>query len=176
MLSNRVVTLLVGCAVGIAFVSAIPSAVSAIDQVKDRQISANQRLQEWKAAYQALLPVNAKWEKTFTSSSDTTDMVELFRAFRLDSHGLTANADEIIQLGTYPVDVEGVQVGLQSLCIGSSQRGLKVTAPNVRILRNGVRAVASRPDISIGSVSIGFDKTSLQPYAEVTDFCLKVRT
>ena len=176
MLSNRVITLLIGASIGLAFMGSIPQALSGINQVKDRQIEANQRLEEWKAAYQALLPVNDKWERSYISAERTGDMVELYRAFKLDQHGLIVNADEIIQLGNHAVDVQGVQVGLQSLCIGSNNALLKVSAMNISALRSGLRAVAARPDISMGSVRIGFDKNTSQPFAEVTDFCLKVRT
>lgn len=176
MLSNRIIALAIGSAICLSFVASTPKAVSYISQVTDRQIASNQRLQEWKAAYQALLPVNRNWEATFTSTKDTTDLVELFRGFRLEQHGLRVNADSVVQTGAYPVDVEGVQVGLQKLCIGSNQSHLKMYASNISSLRQGIRAVAQRNDITMGAVSIGFDRETSQPFAEVTDFCLKVRT
>tara|TARA_R110001592_G_scaffold33503_20_gene116030 strand:+ start:3445 stop:3975 length:531 start_codon:yes stop_codon:yes gene_type:complete len=176
MLSNRIVALAVGVAMCLTFVAATPKAVSNIDNVLERQIASNQRLQEWKAAYQALLPVNSKWETTFTSSEETSDLVELYRAFRLERHGLRVNADTIVQTGSYPVDVEGIQVGLQKLCIGNNQKTLKMSARNISTLRQGIRAVAKRNDITMGSVSIGFDRESTQPFAEISDFCLKVRS
>src|SRR5690554_4378524 len=80
-LSNKLVSLSVAGAIALAFLAAIPSAVSEISAVEQRQASANIALQEWKAAYQALLPVNAVWKETFTDVARTRDLVELYRAF-----------------------------------------------------------------------------------------------
>ncbi|KKN80589.1 hypothetical protein LCGC14_0328080 [marine sediment metagenome] len=176
MLTKKMISLIVGISFASAFIASIPSAVNNINIIKDRQLSANQRLAEWKAAYQALQPVNAVWERTFTSADNTNDLVELYRGFDLERYGLMVNADTISQTGSEVIRVQGIDVGLQKLCIGNQGNFLTVKANNIGQLRQGLRSVSERKDISIGSVAIGFDKDSRKPFAEVNDFCLKVRT
>ena len=113
MLTKKMISLIVGISFASAFIASIPSAVNNINVIKDRQLSANQRLAEWKAAYQALQPVNAVWERTFTSSDNTNDLVELYRGFDLERYGLMVNADTISQTGSDVISVQGVDVGLQ---------------------------------------------------------------
>lgn len=176
MLAKKHISLAIGVAIGLAFIAQVPSVVKNIGYVTERQITANNRLSEWKAAYEALMPVNEQWDSTFTSSVHTNDLVQLYRAFRLERHNLVVDADTIMQTGAYSVDVQGVSVGLQRLCIGNTQQSLVLTAAGMAQLRGGLRAVSNRQDIDIGSIRIGFDQDTRQPYAEVKDFCLRVRT
>lgn len=176
MLSKKVISLVIGSSLALAFASSAPSAMKSLNEVKARQIAANQRLADWKAAYQALQPVNGLWASIYTPAESTNDLVELHRAFKLEQHGLSVNADTIHQTGSSPVEVQGFPVGLERLCISNGGTALTVSARNVSQLRQGLRAVSGRKDIEFGSVSIKFDNIARQPVADISDFCLKVRT
>lgn len=174
-LSNKFVSLSVAGAIALAFLAAIPSAVSEISAVEQRQASANIALQEWKAAYQALLPVNAVWNKTFTDVSRTRDLVELYRAFRIEEHGFTTDVDTVVQTTSESILVNGEPVGLRRLCIANGMNTLELRASSMRTMRTGLRELAQRSDIEIGDLTLVFDDETSTPVLKVHNLCLRVR-
>lgn len=176
MIANKHITLIMGGLLGAVCLIKTPDAWEKLSDVHQRQVIANERLVEWKAAYQALLPVNARWDKTYPSGDDVQDLVSLYRLVDLERHGLTANVDLVRQNLAEAVNVNGLAVGLQRLCISNGPEYLEVTAPNIRALRVGLASLAARKDIDLGSIQVSFDEESGQPLARVTQLCLKVRT
>lgn len=174
-LSNKIVSLGVAGAIALAFLAAIPAAVSEISAIEERQARANIALQEWKAAYQALLPVNNVWNQTFTDVARTRDLVELYRAFRIEDHGFATNVDTVIQTTSEPILVNGEAVGLRRLCIANAGSTMELRASNMRTLRSGLRELAQRNDIEIGDMALKFDDETATPVLQVHDLCLRVR-
>jgi len=115
MLSNKNISLAVGAALALAFLALTPKAWNGIGNIKERQVSSNIRLLEWKDAYQALLPVNDRWVATYPDGRLAKDIVSLYRLIGLSRHGLFADIDKVSQSASSPVLVNGTQVGLQRL-------------------------------------------------------------
>jgi len=174
MLTNKQVSLSIGCAVCLAFLLNIPGAWRAVATVKERQIASNDQLVEWKASYEALLPINAKFRATYPSGNDAKDLVALYRLVSPEKHGLYADVDLIRQISASPVEVNGLPVGLQRLCIGNDAEHLSLSAPSIAELRRGLKAMSERKDIEMGSLEIAMKEDIA--IAKVKGVCLKVRT
>lgn len=175
MLANKNISLLVGAALAGVFLVLTPQSWSAISKIKDRQVSANVNFQEWKNAYHALLPVNDRWVKVYPDGRKAKDVVSLYRLIGLDRYKLVADIDKVSQSASSDVLVNGVQVGLQNLCMGSEGAVMKISAGSIKELRDGLRSFSMRSDIDIGGIVFGFDSETSNPVAEVSDLCLKVR-
>jgi|GEM_PF-1369212 len=176
MLTNKVLSIGLGAAFAAAFLLSLPKTVEAMSGLKNRQITANHALEEWREAYQALLPVNTVWENTFVSASQIADLVHLYRAFRFDQYGLFVDPDTTMQTSTESVSVNGVEVGVRKLCVGSAgAQVLAVHAPSVGELRVGIKALSERNDISLGQMTMQFDAQTGRPIVNISDACLVVR-
>src|SRR5690554_6845784 len=118
MLSNRMVSLLIGVMVALAFLVHTPTAYRSLEDLYQRQVESNERFNHWRNAYEALLPITAQWEQTYPLA--VSDLVELYQRVALERHGLKADVDSVMQTGTSLVTVRGFDVGLSSLCIGTN--------------------------------------------------------
>lgn len=175
MLSNKRISLVVGVAMAGALLALTPKSWDAIGQIKDRQVSSNLRLAEWKDAYHALLPVNDRWVKVYPDGRKAKDVVSLYRLIDLKRHKLIADIDRVSQSASSDVLVNGSQVGLQRLCVASDGASMRVSANSIKELRSGLQGLSERPDIDMGEIVFSFDKESSKPVAQVTGLCLKVR-
>lgn len=175
MLSNKNISLLVGVALGVVFLALTPKSWKAISEIKDRQITANLRLSEWKDAYHALLPVNDLWVKAYQDGHKAKDIVSLYRLIGLSRYKLNADIDKVTQSASSDVLVNGVSVGLQRLCVASGGAGMTIEANSIKELRAGLRSLAMRNDIDMGELVFRFDALSSKPTAIVSGLCLKVR-
>lgn len=174
MLTNKRVTLLIAAMVAGVFLSQVGKTWELLSRLHTQQVQANERFLDWRYAYEALLPVNAIWVKTYPARIN--DLVELYQRFNLEQHGLTAELDQITQTNTTKVDVRGVDVGLYSLCVGTQGRHtIRLSAPSVTALRHGVESLVSRKDVELGSLKFAFDKEQKTPYVDVAGMCLRVR-
>lgn len=174
MLSNKHVSLLLGAGVAFVFLASLPGAWSNLDALKKRQVVANSQLLEWKTSYEALLPVNGRFSNAYPSGDDAKDLVALYRMLDVEKHSLAADIDMIRQTSAYAVEVNGMQVGLQSLCLSNDTDAMMVTANSIRDLRLGLRALSQRKDIDLGTVQVVLeDGTAI---ARIKGVCLKVRT
>jgi len=175
MLQTKYLTLFGSAVISFVFLSQSFPAWDKLKGVTTKQIAANEMLIEWKAAYQALLPVNDQWKNRFVSASDVKDLLSLFRVVNLDQHGLISDVDTIKQISGEAVLFNGLSVGLQRVCLGNAGGPLDLTATNMTALRVGLQQLAKRNDIELGSVEITYDRESKKPTARVSDFCLRVR-
>lgn len=175
MLSNKNISLLLGVAVAGVFLTLTPKSWSEIGSVKNRQVVANERLVEWKDAYHALLPVNEKWVKTYPDGRKARDVVSLYRLIGLDRHRLIADIDKVAQSASSEVLVNGVQVGLQRLCVSSDGAVMTVEAASIKDLRSGLMGFSARPDVDMGGVVFSFNSETSKPVAKIENLCLKIR-
>lgn len=155
--------------------SQIAPTVSALHTLTQRQISANEELVSWKAAYQALLPVNLLWEKTFIGQEGIKDVLALYRAAQIESSGLSTSADLINQSDAHEVSVNNTPVGLQALCVGTGGSFLVVNADNMRTLLGGLGVLVKRKDLEIGSIKVQVDRDTKVAKAELMPLCVRVR-
>lgn len=174
MFNNKQISLGIGFSVALVFVLSIPGGWANLEGVKQRQTAANDMLIEWKASYEALLPVNDRFIKTYPAGYEAKDLVALYRLLDVEKHGLMADVDLIRQLDASAVEVNGVPIGLQRLCVGNSAESLTLTASSIGSLRTGVRALSGRKDLDIGTIEFAY--IDGQPVAKLRGVCLKVRT
>ncbi|MBF6615623.1 MAG: hypothetical protein ITG07_02745 [Candidimonas sp.] len=174
MLSNKHLSLLVGAGVALVFLASLPEAIARLSELKERQIASNDQLVGWKTSYQALLPVNKRFEGAYPSGDEAKDLVALYRLINVDQHRLMADVDMVKQTSATAVDVNGMPVGLQRLCLTNSSNVMELAAHNMRDLRTGIRGLSSRRDIDMGTIEITINDG--KAIAKVRDMCLKVRT
>lgn len=175
MLSNKNISLVIGVTLGVVFLALTPKSWNAIEQITERQVTANLRLTEWKEAYHALLPVNDRWDKAYPDGRKAKDVVSLYRLIGLARHKLIADIDKVSQSASSDVLVNGVSVGLQRLCVGSEGAVMKIEADSIRELRRGLQGFSARRDIDMGELVFSFDSLSSKPIAKISGLCLKVR-
>lgn len=175
MLPTKHLTLLGAAVISAVFLSQSFPAWDKLKGVTSKQIAANELLIEWKAAYQALLPVNDEWKRRFVGASEVRDLLSLSRVINLDQHGLISDVDTIRQISGDPVLFNGLSVGLQRVCLGNAGGPLDLSAANMTALRVGLQQLSKRNDIELGSVEINYDRESKRPTARVSDFCVRVR-
>lgn len=175
MLSNKTTSLLIGVMVASAFAAHTPTVWKTLSNLRDRQVASNERFYDWRNAYEALLPVSERWRKTYPVA--VSDLVELYQKVGLERHGLKGNIDGVVQTGVSAVDVQGFDVGLSSLCIGTDVGGgsVRLTSPSASTLREGIEGLAQRKDIELGALTFAFDRKTGNPHVDVTGLCLRVR-
>lgn len=176
MMTNKKILLSVAIGMAVTFLWFTPEAWSTLGQVYERQSAANERLKLWKAQYSALLPVNDRWDKSFVSENQATDLLKLFRFADLERHGLSANVDTVRQTDSIPVRVNNMEVGLQKLCLSSSGSDLVVSAKDMTSLRIGLKSLSKRRDLSLGSVTLAYNSTTSTAEARIRPFCVLIRT
>ncbi|MCF6783443.1 hypothetical protein [Stutzerimonas stutzeri] len=174
MVTNRRLSLIVGIGFALVFLGSLPEAITRLSELKYRQITSNDQLVGWKASYQALLPINERFNEAYPSADEAKDLVALYRLLNFERHKIIADVDMIKQTSATAVDVNGMPVGLQRLCLSNSNSDMELAAKSMRDLRMGLRSLSSRRDIDMGSIEITInDGTAV---AKVRDMCLKVRT
>lgn len=175
MLTNKRVALIVGALISLVFLAQTPAMWQMLSRLQAKQVDASVRFENWKHAYEALLPVNKRWVETYPQG--VSDLVELYQRVNLERHGLSTDVDRVLQTGSSTVEIQGFDVGLTRLCIGtSSTGGVRLSSPSATTLRQGIESLAARKDIELGSLTFGFDRESDTPYVDVTGLCLRVRS
>ncbi len=182
MITNKKLVIGLGGALGVVFLLAIPEAWKNLGEIVKRQASANLRLIEWKEAYQALLPVNERWQAAFIGFDSVSDQLTLTRIVNIEQYGLNLDVDRVEQVGSEEVVVNGMPIGLQKLCIATGREALEVSSTSMSGLRAGMRAMALRADIEMGTVEYAINKGDEEQgrktvyVARVSPFCIRVRT
>jgi hypothetical protein len=174
MLSNKHVSLCIGAGLALVFLASLPESWRAIGEIKKRQIIANSQLVEWKTSYEALLPVNDIFRESYPSGDDAKDLVALYRLLNVEKHQLNADVDKVRQTLASVVEVNGMAIGLQRLCLSNGADSMTVSADSIRNLRLGLRALSKRQDVDMGTVSIEIKEG--KAVAQIMGMCLKVRT
>lgn len=174
MLSNKHVSMSIGAGLALVFIASLPESWRALDAIKERQMVANMQLIEWKTSYEALLPVNAVFSKVYPSGDEAKDLVALYRLLNVEKHNLTADVDMVRQTSASAVEVNGMAIGLQRLCLSNSAENMTVSANSIRDLRLGLRALSQRKDVDMGTVQIEIKER--KAVAHIAGMCLKVRT
>lgn len=176
MVSNRQIVLATSLAISAVFLLMTQPAWKTLSSIESRQIAANDRFIEWRDAYKALLPINEKWNSSFASESDASDLLKLYRIANISQHGLSSDVDQVRQISSEPVQVNGMQIGVAKVCIATSGEVMRVSAPTMTSLRSGLVSLSRRKDISLGTVEVGVDSESGAAIGKIKPFCVLVRT
>lgn len=174
MITNKQLSLAVGVGVAVIFLATLPEALKSLGEIKGRQIAANEHLVEWKASYEALLPVNDGFAAVYPSGEEAKDLVSLYRLLNIERHRLMADIDLVRQTAASAVEVNGMPIGLQRLCVSNEGLSMAVSANSIRDLRLGLRSLSARRDIEMGTLEVAINDG--RAIAKIQDMCLKVRT
>lgn len=141
------------------------------------QEDVTESVHRWKQNYMALGESVRRWERDYRRQDTVQDLMSLYAAVSLGGYGLSSDTDAMILYKVAPVAQNGMPIGLTRVCLASNGSGdasaLEVQAPNYQELFGGIKRLAQRPDISIGTITIKGDKKV--PAANLGDFCVLLR-
>jgi hypothetical protein len=175
MSNERMVGFATGAVVLLAIAFGGWKASTGIAAAKQAQARALDNLLTWKAAYQALLPVKARWSESFQLSVDPAqqDMVGIGQSLRLAAGGLGYDINTIRSDRVESVLFEGVPVGLMRTCVsGGDSTGLRVTADSMRTMLKGVSSLV-RHDIEFNKLDVS--SIDGRPVAMLSGLCVLSR-
>ncbi|MFK4134804.1 hypothetical protein ACI2KR_21340 [Pseudomonas luteola] len=141
----------------------------------EAQSKALENLRTWKAAYQALLPVQKRWQSEFLEDADpkSQDLVEIGQSLRLNKGPLRYDINTLRSDRIESVSYQGVPVGLMRTCVsGGNGPGLAVTADSMKELLQGINSLI-RHDIELNRIEISSREG--QPTANLGGLCVLVR-
>lgn len=178
MISNRYLILGSAIAMALAILGRLPGVIDEANSLVSKQEASNEKLVEWKQAYQALLPVNKQWIVTFRAAVEAKDLLSIYKLFELESYGLAADIDLLQQVSASEVLVNGASVGLQKVCVGLNSTGIELTSSSLAQLRSGIKLISMRRDIELGSIEYSYSGKGESGHylARIAPFCLIVRT
>jgi hypothetical protein len=168
--------LIAGAAIAVALAFGGYKASSGVEAAARAQALSLENLRVWKAAYQALEPVNAQWKEIFGISADAAsqDLVAIGQALKLADSGLSYDINSLRSDKIEPVVFDGSSIGLNRICVsGGASAGLGVSAPTMGGLIKGISEL-SRKDIEIGSISVSYVEGV--PRASLGGLCVLVRS
>ncbi|MCX7173833.1 MAG: hypothetical protein D4S02_05995 [Rhodocyclaceae bacterium] len=141
------------------------------------QAAVTESVERWKQSYMALSDTVKKWDSNYRKDSTIQDLLSLYTLVGLADYGLIADTDGVVVHRIEQVTVNGVALGLTRICLasssGSEMGALQVQGGNYQTLFAGLKRLAARPDIHIGTINIKGDRSF--PVASLGDFCVLLR-
>ena len=139
-----------------------------MSQKADAQQQAVEDFQRWKASYLELTPLNEKWDKAFPALAEAKDLYSLYNMI---GGSPKTNPDLVIVDRVQKLTFGGQELsGLQVCLTTAGQGGLVFEDKSFTRLITGLKALAGRDSIQLGSVL--FRQESGKAQAIVKDFCL----
>lgn len=138
-----------------------------------RQAAVTEAVERWSQNYLALSDSADRWKAAYRSESEVGDLLALLTVLNLTDYHLSASADGLMLNKIEPVAEGGMSIGLTRACLAStgvSGAAVEVSATDYHILFLGIRRLAERPDIQIGTISVRGDKPF--PVAALGDLCV----
>lgn len=143
----------------------------------EAQGAVTESVERWKQSYMALADTVRKWESSYRREDSIQDLVSLYSVVGLADYGLIADTDAVIVHKIEPVTQNGMALGITRICLASATAGdnggLQVQGANYQALFAGIKRLANRPDIYIGTINIKGDRAV--PIASLGDFCVLLR-
>lgn len=130
----------------------------------------------WKRDLAAVGDVERQWQARYPAEGAIQDVLGLLEQVRSSAgQALSIDFDRAFVQRVEPVKHAGVELGLTKVCLGSAEGGeaFVVKAPSYDELMGGLRQLAAKPQINIGSVLIHGDKQMAS--ATLGDLCVLVR-
>ncbi len=143
-------------------------------KVKDQR-SAIAKVANYKRTYAEVAPYAAKWDGTFASADQVTDLFSIFQLFKFNEAGLKASPDQLtLNTNIDRVIVSGIDVKLNKACVtagGSS--GFSGEADTFASLLSALEKLAARKDLSLGGVRL--EAVEGKPRLYFTNLCLYLK-
>jgi len=138
------------------------------------QTDVTDSVRRWKQSYQSLGESVKKWERDYRDQDTVDDLMSMFSAMNLAEAGLSANIDSLSLSKIEPVTPGDISIGLTKYCVSSGSgvdaSTIEVKAADYQTLFTGIKRLANRPDIYIGTISVKGDKP--EPVATLGEFCV----
>lgn len=169
---------LIAMALGLVVIAATQGlkARSTMTAKAQAQADVTEGVHRWKQNYMALGESVKRWERDYRRQDSVPDLMSLFGIINLGAYGLVANTDAMILNKIEPVTQNGMPIGLTKICLASTGSGdasaLEVQASTYQDLFSGIKRLAQRPDIFIGTISIKGDKP--RATATLGNFCVLI--
>jgi hypothetical protein len=148
-------------------------AYKTLESKKIAQIGVTESIERWKQSYKALQGVVKEWRTTYTSSKNVPDIRSIVALINIGSMGLTADTDNLVLSSATQMKMSNVDIELSKICLGVNSEYFIVKAATYPELLKGIDALAHRPDLYIGNVSIQGELA--MPQAKIGEFCVFLR-
>lgn len=141
------------------------------------QIAVTESVERWKSSYLALADSVRQWEKNYRTEESIQDQASLYDELNLSQYGFTFDMDSTVISRIEPVTSEGIPIGLTKVCLsqGLSGDGLEIRATSYTDLLAGLKKLAERPDIFVGTIMVKSNDEKAVPGAVLGNFCLLLR-
>lgn len=145
----------------------------AMSEKAQAQHDAVESLRDWKRQYQALLPVEQRWNTTLSPFSEFRDLYQLH--IKLNEGDVGIDADKLIASKIERFVDGNSDLGAQRVCMGFQGGLFNISAKSYVELNKKVTAFIKRPDIEFGNFT--FQTSDAQHKASVTidPVCLILR-
>lgn len=147
----------------------------ALEEVAVAQIAVTESVERWKQDYMALAESVTRWERSYRRDDSLQDLASLYASIGIAKYGLEVEADNLSTQKIEPVAYNGMQIGLTKVCLATAGagEGLEVRAGSYQALLDGVKVLAARPDVHVGTIAVRGDKVG--PAAMLGEFCMLLR-
>lgn len=162
-------------AIGISVVLGVAGikGMKTLEATAKAQSNVTEGILNYQSSYQALAESMKRWDSNYRSAVEINDLASIANILSLSQYGLNHVADKIMLSSVDPVTQNGASLGMTKICLSNSgNTDFNVTAPDFSTLFGGVKKLANRPDVTIGSFVISGEK---EPMAKLNNFCLLIR-
>lgn len=132
-----------------------------------------EKIIRWKQSYMALVGTQERFKKTYPAASSIPDLLTLASLLNLPALGLRANTDMLVLNSDESIILNGVEIGLTKLCLGTGQQNFLVDANSYDELLGGIDKLAHRADLVLDNISVVGDKDV--PQARIGQLCILLR-
>lgn len=136
-------------------------------------------LVRFKQQFLAVNESRIKWESNYLREDKATDRAALIKYLNFNQYELFSDPDSIALTKVEQVKADAksdIEIGITRYCMSSGTgdgSALQVSASSYKKLLDGLDLLSKRPDIQIGSISIGGNRT--EPIAALGGFCILLR-
>lgn len=143
-------------------------------KVKDQRASIA-KVANYKRTYAAVAPYASKWDSTFPSADQVTDLFSVFQLFKFSEAGLKASPDQLtLNTNIERVSISGIDVKLNKACVSAGgSAGFSGEADTFASLLSALEKLAARKDLSLGGVRL--EVIENKPRLYFTNLCLYLR-
>lgn len=143
-------------------------------KVKDQR-AAISKVVNYKRTYAAVAPYASKWDATFPSADQVTDLYSMFQLFKFSEAGLKASPDQLsLNTNIERVSLSGIDLKLNKACVSAGgSSGFSGEADTFSSLLSALEKLAARKDLALGGVRL--EVIEGKPRLYFTNLCLFLR-
>lgn len=144
-----------------------------LEKKASAQIAVTESINRWKQSYKALQSVVKEWNARYALASTVPDVRAIIALMNIGPMGLTADTDNLVLTSATQIQHAGMDISLSKICLGINGDSFIVKAATYSELLKGIDALAKRPDIYLGNITILGEAPN--PQAKIGEFCVFLR-